>query len=274
VKNWVMVKRAKDVLAREVDSQSEDLISLTRELALKSRSLHEAKEKAERASQAKGQFLSLISHELNTPLTTLLLTLEMVGKAGVKIGNEKQFQRILDASQKLRELIEMLLDYVRTESGRMAVQMTDVNISNLAHEIVDELRPQTVSKHISLEEEIRDIDTQTIKTDPRLLKIILSNLVSNAIKYTKEGRVKLSLKSLKDKLLINVTDTGIGIAQENLAKIFEPFEQLRTSEGGRSTQGIGLGLTLVKEMVSALGGEIKVDSVPGKGSSFSVSLPI
>lgn len=277
-KNWITVKRMRDLLSEEVNTQSEDLMLMASELARKNRELKESiesldreKKLAEQASEAKGKFLSLISHELNTPLTSLLLTLEMIIRNQVKVENQKHFERILTSARKLRDLIGMLLDYARTQNGKLIVQNTEISVDEIAHEVVNEARPLASSKNISLEEEA-DVHGNII-SDPRLIRIIMNNLLSNAIKYTSDGKVQLSLKTLADKLCINVSDTGVGISNENVSRIFEPFEQLLSRNDGPTSGGVGLGLSLVKDIVSALGGEIRVTSRPGVGSSFSVYLP-
>lgn len=266
-------------VTRRVETE-ERLARLADEVSVKNRALEEAleaaqiaRDEAQRASRAKTTFLGLVSHELATPLQIMQLNLESLERAQAAAGGPhgERIVRIRRASNRLLEMINTLLEYVRLESGHLEVRPTDVPLDELARSVVDDLAPQARQKGLALRVVAGDA-LVPLRTDGRLLRLVLTNLVGNAVKYTDRGHVEVAVGVDASAHVLRVTDTGRGIAPEQLSAIFEPFTQL---EGLREkhTPGVGLGLTLVRELVAVLGGSVSVASTVGQGSTFTVRLP-
>jgi len=281
VHNLVELKRARELLQEELALQTDDLEVLVAEAAHRKRelqtavaSMRVARDQAERASQVKSDFLRMVSHELRTPLTTLQLQLQRLQRDRETILTPRQqemVRRMSGASSRLLELIESLLQHARIESGRLDIHVEAVDLKTLAAETLDELRSQAEQKDLLLQIDAPP-DLPSLQTDPRLLRLILVNLVGNALKFTEQGSIRLTLSHQAGAHQVAVTDTGAGIAAEQQAAIFEAFTQLEPVQN-KHLPGVGLGLALVKEMVEALGGRIEVTSAIGKGSTFTVTLP-
>lgn len=279
-RNLVAMKRARDILRAEIESKRSDIEGLARDVALKKREVEDAlqqaraaRDQAERASQAKTVFLSLVSHELTTPLQTMRLNLESLQRRpeGIPSRHGEKLEKIARASRRLTELIESLLEFVRLESGRIRVQPEQVSLPDLAAMVLDDLSAHARQK--GLEVRVRAEEPIPLaNTDPRLFRLVLGNLVGNAIKYTETGSVEIVIDHGARGHRIRVIDTGPGIPPEKQATIFEPFTQLESLRH-KHTPGVGLGLTLVREMVKALGGHVSVSSRVGEGSTFTLVLP-
>jgi len=162
------------------------------------------------------------------------------------------------------------------ESGKLKVEPKDVDFKKLVDQFLDEVQPIAEEKQLTVYSHFNREPFPRLVSDPRLIRLILNNLFTNAIKYTdRGGRVTLSCKAENGNLLIRIIDTGRGIAKNDLGRIFEPFEQVGAPKRrGGNLSGVGLGLTLVKHVVQALGGKIEVESDLGKGSTFTVTLPL
>lgn len=278
VRNAVAVKRSREVLGRELSQHGGALEDLARELAQRKRELElaaesarVAREQAERASEVKSTFLGMLSHELRTPLTSMTLALAALesSREGTLTDRQRlQVDRIARAAARLLGLIDAMLEYTRIESGRLVVRLEEVDLRGLAAEVVEEVLPQAQRKLLAV-----DLDAGPMppaRTDPRLLRLVLVNLVVNAVKYTERGRVKVTLRHGREGHLVEVADTGPGIPLAERARVFEPFHQL--SKPG-TAPGVGLGLSLVKGVTEALGAALSVESAPGEGTTFRVRLP-
>ena len=182
----------------------------------------------------------------------------------------ESLDRLLRGSQRLATLVDGLLEYARIESGVIEPLNEPVDLVALAAEAIDAHR-EAVPPGVSLSFEAPGA-IRTIDSDPRLLGVVLSNLLSNALKFTRAGTVTLGMAATDDTHTIEVRDTGIGIDPVDLERIFEPFEQLEPLKR-KSIPGVGLGLALVQQIVHALHGTIAVDSTPGVGTVFRVTLP-
>lgn len=282
VHNLIVVKRASDALRRELASASSDIETLARELAVRHNQLQVsfddaevAREQAEHASQVKGRFLAMISHELRTPLSTIIMNAQLLSRQMEGLGTESmkiRLERMIRATQQLSSLVEGVLQYSRVESGKLAARMEAVDTVALAKEVIDVAQLQVSSPKVTLSLESPQEDLPTFVTDPRLLKVVLNNLISNALKFTRTGSVTLRLGRSGKRFTFHVCDTGIGIPAEDIGRIFLPFEQLEPIQR-KSTPGVGLGLALTKEIIEALGGRVEVTSEEGAGSTFIVSLP-
>jgi signal transduction histidine kinase len=281
VGNLVTMKRARDVLQRELESHLEDLEALAEEVTDRKRELQgaleamrAARDHAEQASQVKNNFLGMVSHELRTPLTVITTYLQMLEmeRGGALVPRQREIVRkMLLASRRLLSLIESLLEFARIQSGRLAIRVEPVDLATLAAETVEELQPQAQRKQLTVRL-LPAPELPPLQSDPRLVRLILSNLVDNALKYTEHGAVEVSLGHADGAHRLAVRDTGPGIPPERQAIIFEPFEQLEPIRQ-KHTPGVGLGLSLVKEMAGALGGHVELTSQVGAGSTFSVVLP-
>jgi PAS domain S-box-containing protein len=233
-----------------------------------------ARAEAEAASNVKTNFLRMVSHELRTPLTTLILQLQRLQREqdAFSARHQEIVHKISLATARLMALIDALLDYVRIQSGRLILQPETLDLAALAADAVEELRPQAEQKQLDLCL-LPVPELPPLLSDPRLVRLILVNLVVNAIKYTEEGSIEVALAYQDGAHRLAVTDTGPGIPLEQQEVIFQPFEQLEQVQR-KHLPGIGLGLALVKEMVGALDGHIQLRSEIGAGSTFTVILPL
>jgi signal transduction histidine kinase len=279
VRNLVSMKRSRDVLARELQRRSGDLETLASELARRKRELEVsletarvARDQAERASAVKSRFLRLVSHELRTPLTSIQLGIGSLANARDGPLTAKQAAttaRVSRAATRLVGLLESLLEYTRVETGRLVPHPEPVDLAALAAEVVDDVLPQAQQKLITLALEPSP-PLAPLRTDPRLLRLVLVNLVVNGVKYTAHGSVRVALGREQDAYWIEVRDTGPGIRDEDRERLFQPFEQLAAPG---TVGGVGLGLALVKGVVTSLGGKLDLRSTIGRGSTFRVELP-
>jgi signal transduction histidine kinase len=280
VRNAAAVKRSRDVLHRELATRGGSLETLARELARRKRALEVAadtatvaREQAERASAVKSQFLGMLSHELRTPLTSMQLAIATLrGERGGALSERQRasVDRLQRNSGRLLGLVEALLEYTRVETGRLVVRPEPVDLAALGAEVVDELLPDAQRKLLELTF-AGGAGPAPVHTDPRLLRLVLLNLVVNAVKYTERGWVRLELAPAPGgRHRLSVADSGPGIAPADLARIFEPFEQVAPRA---TAQGVGLGLALVKGIAEALRLELTVESTVGQGTTFHVLVP-
>ena len=233
-----------------------------------------ARHAAEQASRAKTTFLSLVSHELLTPLTSIRLQIDRLERSEDVLADQRQILDTLARGEaRLRDLVDTLLDYSRIESGRLEITPEPLDAAALLREVVDDLQPRAQKKGLSLQLLSSAAEPAVpFRTDRRLLRLIGSNLIDNAIKFTDAGRVEVAFATEGPRLRLIVTDTGRGIPPGETDRIFEAFEQLEKIPH-KHTPGVGLGLALVKRLTEALGGKIEVSSQLGVGSRFTVSLP-
>ncbi|TAJ98502.1 MAG: PAS domain S-box protein [Candidatus Manganitrophaceae bacterium] len=238
--------------------------------------LRQKTREAEEASRAKSQFVSIISHELRTPLNAIIGYSDLLKRPYSAEGPGKQTERIdriYYNAQILLELINNLLNLNRTEAGQMPVEIETVFVAEVAGRILDNLRAMAEEKGLKVEL-INEHGPLPIRSDLKKIEQIIRNLISNAVKFTERGSVKVRLSDFpaEQHVVVEVTDTGIGIAEETLPRLFEPFYQVDTSNT-RSYEGSGLGLSIVKKFTDLLGGTIRVVSRPEVGTTFTLSLP-
>ncbi len=245
------------------------------ELEQRNRVLAEQNRRLRVEGQTQSRFLANMSHELRTPMnaiigfTSLLLddrSLEM------KDRHRGSLERVSRNAHDLLELINNVLDLSKIEAGRMDVYSEPADVHDLIERAITVVEPLKENRPIKLGMELED-NLPTLKTDRMKLQQILINLLSNAIKFTQEGEVKVRAARASDRILISVSDTGPGIAESDLPKIFEEFRQVGSSARA-SRSGTGLGLTITRRLVELLGGEISVTSSLGSGSTFIVTLPV
>ena len=224
----------------------------------------------------KSDFISLASHQLRTPLSAIKTYSHMLldGYMGeINDAQRKSLRTILSAANRMNELISTLLNITRIESGTIAITPKIINAEHLAEEVIKEHSLLASDKNITLEVEKRGKESATVKTDTLIFKEVLSNLVSNAIKYTPEdGKVSISIQPRKRDLLVSVKDNGLGIPKYSQDHVFTKFFRAHNVVK-QETSGTGLGLYLVKGLLDSLNGTIWFESHEGKGTTFYVSLP-
>ena len=257
---------------RRIQNQVESLESLVYE---RTEELRNALTLAEDANKLKNEFLRNVSHELRTPLNSIIGFTELIYHDKVAQRDLKEFYNdILSSSKYLLQMIDDIFDMSRLESATIKLRPEKVNLHLLCDEIKDMFQPQLNKKNIKWNSVIHSSLVHVI-IDPEKLKQVVRHYVSNAIKFSPEGsEIELSIKSVgNDKFCIEVTDTGIGISEEDAKKLFIPFQQLDLSMS-KKYRGTGLGLALSRRIVEYQNGEVGVKSTPGKGSTFYAILPI
>ncbi len=239
--------------------------------------LRRAKDQAETATRAKSQFLASMSHELRTPLNAIIGISEMLHEEALEAGNDSEQEpltRILKAGRHLLQLINECLDLSKIEAGRAELHDEDVDLVAFIEETATTARALAERNDNRLLVDLRD-DVRLMRVDPFRLRQILLNLLGNAAKFTRSGEVWIRVarfeKSGEPWISFSVEDTGIGMAPDQVATVFDEFNQLHPAD--RSYGGTGLGLTITQRLCRLMGGDIGVASRPGQGTTFTVSLP-
>ena len=228
--------------------------------------LKRAKETAEAANEAKTRYLVAISHEIRSPLNVIYGYAQLLERDETMSGAEAGTV-IRRSAEHLTNLVEGLLEISRIESGVLTIRSDIFDVRSLLEHVVDMFRMQATAKGLDLRLDMKDWLPDRVKGDEKRLRQILINLVSNAIKYTQAGSVTITIRYRSQVVDIEVADTGIGIAPDDLDRVFEPFERGTSAEAQRQP-GIGLGLAITRVLASVLGGDIAVTSTPGVGSVF------
>ena len=243
--------------------------------------LSDAVAAAENANRAKSTFLSNMSHDIRTPMNAIIgFTTLAVSHLDDKERMKEYLTKILASGNHLLSLINDILDMSRIESGKIQLDETEVNLSDVLHDIKTIVSGQIYAKQLELYMDAMDITDEDVYCDKTRLNQVLMNLLSNAIKFTPAGgTVSVRVRQLAGKVggcgqyEFRVKDSGIGMSQEFAKKIFEPFERERTSTVSK-IQGTGLGMAITKNIVDMMGGTIEVQTAPGKGSEFIVRVPL
>ena len=276
--NTIRLHRA-EMLAESANQKlretNELLLTQNQELERQRQQIQIQNQKLQEISQLKSEFLAIMSHELRTPMNAIMgfsqmLLLERHGALTPK--QQQMAKRILQNGQNLLNLVNEVLDFSKLELGHLELYLEELDLTELVTVTTEELRSLAVEKNLSLEVDLK-LDSPLIINDGNCLKRVLTNLLSNAIKFTEIGGVKITVSKIeRQQIEIAVRDTGIGIDKANLSEIFEAFRQVDRSIT-RKHSGTGLGLAITKSLVEIMDGEIQVESRPGQGSTFRVSIP-
>ncbi|WP_159950712.1 ATP-binding protein [Rhizobium sp. 18065] len=261
------------VVAEEESSRQNTL--LLKEIAAHRKTdaaLQNAKETAEAANRAKSRYVVGLSHELRTPLNAVLGYAQILERdETIPVPRQSAIKVIRRSADHLSGLIDGLLDISKIEAGRLQVFSNEVNIQDFLDQLIDMFAPQAAAKGLVFEHQRSQNLPLYVRTDERRIRQILVNLLSNAIKFTDEGIVRFEVTYRSQVATFTVTDTGRGIAEKDLNRIYEPFQR-GEADNIRPQPGLGLGLTITKLLTNTLGGEIAVTSERDKGSIFKVRL--
>ncbi len=228
----------------------------------------EARLEAERANHAKSEFLARMSHELKTPLNAILGFAGLI-KVRAGPGYDPQIDKILQAGEHLLRLINESLDILRVERNEITLDIGPVDVGEVIADCVAMLGPDAEKRRVTLQISADDLRADT---DQQRLRQVILNLISNAIKYNREqGEVLISARNLGEAAEIVVEDTGIGMSDDERQRLFRPFT--RFGERQDAVEGHGMGLSITRQIVSAMGGQIEVSSEPGKGTRVAVTIP-
>jgi signal transduction histidine kinase/DNA-binding response OmpR family regulator/GAF domain-containing protein len=247
-------------------------------LATAKEAAENARTESEAANQAKSTFLATMSHEIRTPMNGVLGMLEVLEHQGLDESQHKSVATMRDSANALLRIIDDLLDFSKIEAGRLELEETAFSLSGLIDGAIDTFRPQAAGKGLTLDSFIEAGSNDALVGDPTRVRQILFNLVSNALKFTQRGGVRVRggtrpLGNGATRVTLSVTDTGIGLTAEQRARLFQPFAQADSSTT-RKFGGTGLGLSIVRRLTELMQGTVEIDSTAGKGSTFTVSLTL
>jgi signal transduction histidine kinase/CheY-like chemotaxis protein/HAMP domain-containing protein len=258
----------------ELEAQKRELSAQANELTEQNIELEMQKKQLDESNRLKTSFLSNMSHELRTPLNSVIALSGVLNRrlSGKLPDEEYSYLDVIERNGKqLLELINDILDLSRIEAGREDIEINRFNIKELVNDVVEMINPQAYIKNISLRY-LPGNDLPPIKSDYVKCRHILQNIVANAVKFTEEGSVEIMAEEIDQSIRITVSDTGIGIDQEQVRLIFDEFRQADSSNS-RKYGGTGLGLAIAKKYAELLGGSINVESILSKGSKFTLNLP-
>ena len=265
----------------EIGLLAETMNAMLENMGNTNAALREARIEAERASHMKSDFLAVMSHEIRTPMNGIIGTADLLSETPLSQTQKKYTSTIIKSSQTLLELITDILDFSKIEAGKLEIEHTTFNITQHIQDVIDMLSVSVRQKQLGFNFVNNLNDDYYLRGDPVRIKQILINLTSNAIKFTQEGTITITIdedtqvasdKEIKQ-IWISVTDTGIGISPDKQDHIFDSFSQADTSTT-RKFGGSGLGLSICKSLATMMNGTVGVQSVPDEGSTFWFSIPL
>jgi signal transduction histidine kinase len=239
--------------------------------------LIEAKEKAENLQKLQEQFVAMATHELRSPMNSILGFTEVLLEEETHVDKFEMLEIILNSSKKLLNHINNMLDMAKVKSGKMTLDETEFNIADSFIEVFNMQKGQVKNKDVFVKKEILQVNYQYVVGDRLKFEQIFTNLLTNALKFTDEGEVKVSLfdkSSTKDttNVILRITDNGPGISEKEIQELFTPYHQIKNSEN-TIKRGTGLGMTVVDTFINMMNGKVKVSSKPNIGTTFLVEFP-
>ncbi|MEM8995511.1 MAG: ATP-binding protein, partial [Acidobacteriota bacterium] len=235
--------------------------------------LRQLRAEAEAGERAKAGFLAVMSHEIRTPMNGVLGLSELLMRSGVTDRQRQLAVSIRSSGRILLRILDDVLDLSKIEAGKLKIERSTFSLRDLVEEVRQLVREAASRKNLILGTDVDAGVPETVAGDPERIGQVLLNLMGNAVKFTDTGSVVLRVTTSEHGFLFSVIDTGIGIEKEHLDLLFQPYRQVGRS-GGRAVGGTGLGLAISKLLVHLMGGRISVESTPGRGSRFSVLLPL
>ncbi len=268
----------RDVAVRARAGESTEWLSIGRDVTDRRRAeqaLAEARDQAEAANRAKSRFLATVSHEIRTPLNGIIGMTDLLLDGALTPEQATYANAVKTSGVNLATLIEEILDFSKIEAGRLTLDTAPFDLRSLIEETVELLAPRAQAKGLAIESDVDERLPACVAGDAARLRQVLLNLAGNAIKFTERGGVAVLVEpdAREGAVVIAVQDTGIGMNPEQQARVFEEFEQ---ADGGtaRKFGGTGLGLSISRRIVERMGGRIELDSAPGRGSTFRLTLPL
>jgi signal transduction histidine kinase/CheY-like chemotaxis protein len=266
-----LVKKDREVIFSELESKNNDLKAVIEELK-------KARDTAESAMVTKSQFLANMSHELRTPLNGVIGSAELLNETNLNDEQQSFLSIIYKSSVHLLAVINDILDYSKIESGQIKLEEIPFELISVIDDVVSIVHSQTLDKRLPVVVAVNGPLRHLFKGDQFRLRQVLLNLVQNAIKFTNIGYIRIVIKVIDENVdfqtvALDITDTGVGIDQNKIPMLFNQFVQADSSTT-RKFGGTGLGLVIVKQLVELMGGKVTINSVLGKGSTFSITIPL